>query len=424
MGGKTEKNEKEVKLIGGYNNQLKYSDCSRNDTIDKIMCILDVLEINHGSMEKVEQKDTYYDTKNLKILKHKGCVRIREKIIDDVKEIRLTVKSKENKCVPFLPDNLSRNEDEYVIRAYGKKDKDACANVYAKEKFGLEEGVSPQLLVFNQRHFCKIQTEFYEYELAYDKYTYINPHDNSESGEFYEIEIELNESKEDISQIDDKIFKLAELFKNVMGFNSDGKSKYERGIDWKEKMIESENQIFLMFDIVEYSINTSLEQRRKIDKLTSIVKRELSNISGEYQVFPIGDGMIICVSDKINIMPYLYAILESVHKNNQITPEKMHIILRSSIHIGRVVPYTDINDKKNYAGHGINIVCRINSQAEKNQILVSEDFYDYMKDKELITESYSNKFLITVKHGVEIAVRNFYDSPIGINNRRIYHGVM
>ena len=56
------KDEKEVKLVGGHNNQLKYSDCSKEDVLKKIQNLFDALKIKHRNLQRRKQTDQYYDS--------------------------------------------------------------------------------------------------------------------------------------------------------------------------------------------------------------------------------------------------------------------------------------------------------------------------------------------------------------------------
>ena len=84
--------------------------------------------------------------------------------------------------------------------------------------------------------------------------------------------------------------------------------------------------------------------------------------------------------------------------------------IRTALHTGPIYEYTDINGNLNYAGSGINITARIASKAEPDQVLVSKECAQRLREMELIEEEYlSDCVEVTVKHDVTLPVRNYYD---------------
>lgn len=411
--------EKEVKLFGGYNNQLKYTDCSVKDTFRKIGSILNVLEIKQEQrMKEILQRDIYFDTVDYRIRKQGGSVRIRI-VKEDLKEkVYLTLKNKVDSEIIARQDALVRNEEEFEMQDINS------AKLILQEKaklvFGLQssEKIIEQVEVNKVRNYCDIKTDSAKYELCYDKFRYIDPTDHSESHYYYEMEIETKCEDRTVANYEDKkISSLIKIFKEVMGFQHDGKSKYIRGIEWKNKNNCLQNKIFIVLDIVGYSKYYSDEQKKKVEKFTDIVKNSLKNIE-DAKCIPIGDGMIIITPEKNNIFPFINELFDKINKVNGSRNEEGQIHIRTAIHIGMVMTYYDINENKNFAGHGINIAYRINSGADSGQILVSEDFYMYMKHRGLVEEeNYEKVEPLRVKHDVLINVYNYYDSNLVIGKR-------
>lgn len=413
------KNENEVKLLRGYNNQLKYTDISAKDTLEKIGTILKLLQISQkGEMQKRKQSDIYYDTVDALVKNKEGSARIRTIEEGASKRKYLTLKSKTTTRVIATEDALVRDEKEYEIQYDDDGEQALKAYMYELYRIPKSECIFQQIQVDNERNYCHIETKLAKYELSYDKFKYTNPLDYSESQYFYEIEIELNEESKSLEyKRDPQIDSLVELLKELMGFEHDGMNKYNRGMEWKEKRNHLFKKKIIVFDIVGYSKEYTFEQMRKVEKFTAIVKEYL-HMLGNTENIPLGDGLILIIPEKSNQFPFIQKIFESLRKINRNREETQQIHIRTALHIGEVMVYQDINENRNYAGQGINIAYRINTGAKKDQVLVSEDFYNYMQEKgELENENYCKVAPLTVKHDVKINVYNYYDSNLLVGKR-------
>lgn len=412
--------ENEVKLLGEYNNQLKYSDCSVKDTLAKISSLLNVLDIKQdGMMRKKRQRDIYYDTIDQKIKNKAGSARIRIVKKDKVEKTYMTLKTKANEDIVARQDALVRNEKECEVLDSVSGESILQENARSIFGFSSTEKLIKQVEVNNERNYCNITTDIATYELSYDKFKYTNPVDNSESHYYYEIEIELNKEDGEKPEYeeDKKIASFIKLLKEVMGFQHDGKNKYIRGIEWKNKRNNLCDKIFVVFDIVGYSKNYSEEQKKKVEKFTDYVKKCLPIIP-DTKCIPLGDGMILILPEESNVFPFISDIFQKINRLNNNREEREQIHIRTSLHIGKVMTYYDINENQNYAGDGINIAYRINSGADSGQILVSEDFYMHMKHKGAIEEeNYEKMEPLTVKHKVKIDVYNYYDPNLVVGKR-------
>lgn len=412
-------NENEVKLLRGYNNQLKYTDISAKDTLEKIGTILKLLQISQeGEMQRRKQCDIYYDTVDALVKNKEGSARIRTVEERESKRKYLTLKSKTTTRVIATEDALVRAEKEYEIEC--DDDGEQALKSYMHELYRIPKSdcIFQQIQVDNERNYCHIETKLAKYELSYDKFKYTNPLDYSESQYFYEIEIELKEESKSLEyKRDPQIDSLVELLKELMGFEHDGMNKYNRGMEWKEKRNRLFKKKIIVFDIVGYSKEYTFEQMRKVEKFTAIVKKYLYML-GNTESIPLGDGLILIIPEKSNQFPFIQKIFESLRKINSNREEAQQIHIRTALHIGEVMVYQDINENRNYAGQGINIAYRINTGAKKDQVLVSENFYNYMQEKgELENENYCKVAPLTVKHDVKINVYNYYDSNLLVGKR-------
>lgn len=415
--------ENEVKLLGGYNNQLKYSDCSVKNTMKKISTLLEVFDIKQEkAMQIKKHRDIYYDTLGCKIKEKNGSARIRVAQKGVEKKILITMKTKVDEykgAVTARQDALVRNERECEVESIAKGEQ--FLKEHAISVYGLfeNEHLEKQIEVKNDRNYCIITTKIGSYELSYDKFKYTNPLDNSESPYYYEIEIEQTKKEgEDLQyDYDPQIAQFVKILKEVMGFQYDGKNKYERGIEWKNRRNRLYSKNFIVFDIVGYSQKHTNEQKKKVEKFTDIVKKCLTVLS-DTEIIPIGDGLILIVPEEQNVFPFINKIFHLLNTVNENREESERIYIRTSIHNGKVMKYVDINENRNYAGEGINIAYRINSGAEPGQILVSEEFHHMLMEKGYLEEgNYEMTEALTVKHGVQISVYNYYDENLVVGRR-------
>lgn len=411
----TKKIEKEIKLLGKYNNQLKFSSSSLKDSLSKIETLLDILKIKHGNIENITQIDEYYDTYNNKLLNEHASLRIRYK----GKRVYLTIKKMIQNEDNVLP-NLSRSETEIQLKSEKIED---VVNKYGKEVLDIKpDELLKTIQVNNIRNVIPIQTNIRKYELCFDKYYFYIPNENKKSEDYYEIEIETNNLK--ISD-DEQLVQLTRLFIETWEFIENLESKYERGRKWIANTTQQYlSKQFIVFDIVKYSKRQSYIQKDIILEFNRIVEEKLEEYGfnkGCIKI-PTGDGMIIGLNEKCNIILFISSIIKKIKFINKNCQEEKRIDIRTAIHFGSIFEYQDINNYKNYAGIGINIACRIIGEAKNFQVLVSEEFYQSLFDQGFIDEdSFSEQFEIKVKHGVCLKVRNYYNeySNVGIPNTHI-----
>jgi TolB-like protein/Tfp pilus assembly protein PilF len=167
----------------------------------------------------------------------------------------------------------------------------------------------------------------------------------------------------------------------------------------------------LLIDIVGYSKLLITEQRERLQALNEIVRNtaqfRASEASGMLVRIPTGDGMALIFRD--NIEGPLRCAVE-ISQEVKTHPE---LRLRMGIHSGLVSEVTDVNQRTNIAGAGIDIAQRVMDCGDAGHILLSKHVAE-----DLTPHPRWNRYLhdlgeCEVKHGVRIGITNLYDSEVG-----------
>jgi len=192
----------------------------------------------------------------------------------------------------------------------------------------------------------------------------------------------------------------------------------------QELTVEAKH-IFL--DIVNYTYNRSIEAQSDLisilnDIVTAVIaKHDLSN---DRVIFiPTGDGMCISL---INVnSPYdihlkiALDILNLVNNNNEKQEDSMRRFdLRIGINENVDNLITDINGQNNISGSGKIFASRIESLCDKNQILVGNQVFERLTQR----EKYMNTFFsytTTVKHGTPLQVHHYTNGKLKYLNNDI-----
>src|SRR5207302_10952428 len=130
----------------------------------------------------------------------------------------------------------------------------------------------------------------------------------------------------------------------------------------------------LFIDIVEYSKLLTDEQSEALQELNQIVRntdavRE-AQAAGQLIILPTGDGMALVFTGSVE-RPAECAL--PVSRALRAQPS---LPIRMGIHSGPVNQVTDVNDKTNIAGAGINVAQRVMDCGDAGHILVSKRFAD------------------------------------------------
>ena len=135
----------------------------------------------------------------------------------------------------------------------------------------------------------------------------------------------------------------------------------------------------LLIDVVGYSTLLVNEQIELLQDLNQIVRNtecfRAAEASGKLVRLPTGDGMALLFSRSPE-EPAQCAL-----EISQALKDRPHIQVRMGVHSGPVNQVTDVNDKTNIVGSGINVAQRVLDCGDAGHILLSghiaEDLTEY-----------------------------------------------
>src|SRR6266478_6889909 len=178
-----------------------------------------------------------------------------------------------------------------------------------------------------------------------------------------------------------------------------------------KKKIELEVVHVLFLDIVGYSRRLTNEQQTLIDQLNQVVRSSEEFQSAEAAdrliKIPTGDGMAL-VFYKSPAQPVECA-LEISHALKT-HPE---LRVRMGVHSGPVSAVTDLNDRTNAAGIGINIAQRVMDCGDAGHILLSKRVAEDLEQYGPWQPQLHDLGEVEVKHGVRVHVFNLYNQELG-----------
>src|SRR5437660_3962126 len=171
----------------------------------------------------------------------------------------------------------------------------------------------------------------------------------------------------------------------------------------------------LFLDIVGYSRRLTNEQQTLIDQLNQVVRSsevlQSAEAAGRLIKIPTGDGMAL-VLYKSPAQPVECA-LEISHALKT-HPE---LRVRMGVHSGPVSAVTDLNDRTNAAGIGINIAQRVMDCGDAGHILLSQRVAEDLAQYGEWQPQLHDLGEVEVKHGVRVHVFNLYNKELG--NREV-----
>src|SRR5207248_6263917 len=178
-----------------------------------------------------------------------------------------------------------------------------------------------------------------------------------------------------------------------------------------KKEIELEIAHVLFIDIVGYSKLLIDEQRDYLHTLNEVVREtdsfRAAEAAGKLTRLPTGDGMALVFATTPDA-PVSCALQVSKALRSQ--PE---LRVRMGIHSGPVSGITDVNDRSNVAGAGINLAQRVMDCGDAGHILLSRHVADDLEQYRQWREHLHDLGEIEVKHGVKVGVVNFFDGELG-----------
>jgi TolB-like protein len=167
----------------------------------------------------------------------------------------------------------------------------------------------------------------------------------------------------------------------------------------------------LFIDIVGYSKALIDDQRVLQQDLNDVVRNteqfRAAESAGKLIRLPTGDGMALVFFTSPE------APLQCAMQIADALKSHPRLRLRMGINTGPVSGVADVNDRSNVAGAGINIAQRVMDLGDAGHILLSkraaEDLSQYRRWEPYLHEIGE----VEVKHGVRIAIVNFYTDTIG-----------
>src|SRR5437870_10837199 len=178
-----------------------------------------------------------------------------------------------------------------------------------------------------------------------------------------------------------------------------------------KKEIQLEIAHLLFIDVVGYSKLLVNEQIELMQQLNRIVRgtecfRD-AEASGKLIRLPTGDGMVLLFF-RSQEQPARCAL-----EISQVLRSHPHIQLRMGVHSGPVNQTTDVNDRLNVAGAGINVAQRVMDCGDAGHILLSKHVADDLTDFRHWQPYLHDLGECDVKHGLRLHVFNLYRDGLG-----------
>jgi len=159
----------------------------------------------------------------------------------------------------------------------------------------------------------------------------------------------------------------------------------------------------LFVDIVGYSMLLTNEQREQLRRLNEIVRgtREFQSANGTGKLvrLPTGDGMALAFFTSPDAPVRCALEIAQALKNGP------KLALRMGIHSGPVDPVSDVDERANIAGAGINMAQRVMDCGDAGHILLSkraaDDLAQYAEWRSRLHELGE----VEVKHGLRIGLQ-------------------
>ena len=167
----------------------------------------------------------------------------------------------------------------------------------------------------------------------------------------------------------------------------------------------------LLIDVVGYSKLLVNEQVELLRELNQIVRSTPSfrnaEVTGKLIRLPTGDGMAL-VFFRSPEEPAQCAL--EIHAASKSHP---HLQLRMGVHSGPVNQITDVNDRSNVAGTGINVAQRVMDCGDAGHILLSKHVADDLAQYRHWQPYLHNLGEWEVKHGLRLNLVNLYKDGLG-----------
>src|SRR6187399_2229308 len=167
----------------------------------------------------------------------------------------------------------------------------------------------------------------------------------------------------------------------------------------------------LFIDIVGYSKLLIDEQRDYLHTLNEVVRRadsfRAADAAGKLTRLPTGDGMALVFATTPDA-PVSCAI--EISNALRSHPE---LRVRMGIHSGPVSGTTDVNDRSNVAGAGINLAQRVMDCGDAGHILLSKHVAEDLEQDDRWRPLLHDLGTCEVKHGIKLSLANLFGDDFG-----------
>src|SRR6184192_927805 len=177
-------------------------------------------------------------------------------------------------------------------------------------------------------------------------------------------------------------------------------------------------------DIVGYSKLLTNQQRELLNELNKIVREtpqfKQAEAVGKLIRLPTGDGMALAFfTNPETALKCAIEISKAVGQALPPAEEKrgqagaLALQLRMGLNSGPVSGITDVNDRSNVAGVGINIAQRVMDCGDAGHILLSSRIADDLSQQTRWRPSLHELGPVQGKHSVKVEIVNFYTDEVG-----------
>src|SRR5438445_7002408 len=177
----------------------------------------------------------------------------------------------------------------------------------------------------------------------------------------------------------------------------------------KAKRMEIAHVLFI--DIVGYSARLTDQQQALVEEVDPVVRSSdefnKAAAAGRLMEIPTGDGMALIFYDSPEQPVECAVEISRVLKHHPDLPVRM------GVHSGPVSAVTDVNNRVNAAGVGINVAQRLMDCGDAGHILVSKRVAEDLQQNGRWRPHLHDLGEVEVKHGERVHVFNFYSGDAG-----------
>ena len=167
----------------------------------------------------------------------------------------------------------------------------------------------------------------------------------------------------------------------------------------------------LFIDIVGYSMRLTDEQQALVDRLNQAVRSSdefnKAAATGRLKKIPTGDGMALIFYNSPEQPVECAVEISRVLRHHRDLPVRM------GVHSGPVSAVTDVNDRVNAAGVGINLAQRLMDCGDAGHILLSKRVAEDLQQNGRWRPHLHDLGEVEVKHGERVHVFNLYTDEAG-----------